>query len=140
ASSSNHRRLAVDGEALGTGEGVDARRQRRRRGPWDADGRDPSPEGAGAERPREAAGAAGREDMVGARRVVAEGGGGIAAREYAAGRRHPLGEQRGVLLEQLEVLRGELVGEVDRVAEVRDLDQRQGRVGDAGALRGEPFG
>ena len=67
----------------------------------------------GAERPGEAAGPAGREDVVGARGVVAECGRSRRADEHAAGRGHVVGERRGVLAHQLQVLRSERVGECD---------------------------
>src|SRR5829696_9089624 len=59
----NHRGLAVDGESLGPGERLYVRRQLRRRPGGDLDRRDPAAEDARSERPGEAAGAAGRQDV-----------------------------------------------------------------------------
>ena len=132
----NHRGLAVDGEALGAGERVGVRGQRRGGLGRELDGGDPAAEGAGPERAREATGAAGRQDVVGAGDVVAEGGGAVAADEDAAGGRDPVGEQRCVLLDQLAGARGRRRWRASIASlDVGNLDQRQRRVGDAGARR-----
>ena len=137
----DHRGLAVDGQALGAGQSC------RRAAPASPPPRRESRRSRScggtcrAQRPGEAPGAAGRQHVVGAGGVVAEGGRAVAARRR---RSRPsstaLGEQRRVLLDQLEVLGREGVGEVDRVAGVGDLDQRQRRVVDARPLGGDALG
>src|SRR6187549_4108754 len=67
---SDHRRLAVDGQALRTGERVHVRCKLRRRLGRNLHRGDAAAEGARPERPGEAAGAAGRQDVVGAGDVV----------------------------------------------------------------------
>src|SRR4051794_14049907 len=100
----NHRGLAVDREALGAGDPVDVRGQLRGRSGGNLHSRDPAAEHPRTEGPGEATGAAGRQDVVGACGVVAEGGGAVAAGEDAARCGHAFGEQRRVLLHQLQVL------------------------------------
>jgi len=90
---------AARGEALGAGEGIHMRRQGERRGGGDLHGGDLAAEGAGTEWARKAARAAGRQDVVGPRRVITKGSCPVSAREHAAGRPHLAGEERGVLLE-----------------------------------------
>ncbi len=120
----------MDGESLGSRDRIDVRCKLRRRLGGNLHGGDLAAENAGAERAGEAAGAAGRQHVVGAGYVVAEGGRAIATDEDAAGGRTPSASRAASSSKQLKVLRGEGVGEFDRVAEIGDLDQRQWRIGD----------
>src|SRR6185436_5775092 len=93
----------------------------------------------GAKRAREATGAIGRQHVVGAGGVVAEGGRAIAAGKDAASSRNPVCKQGRILLHQLQVLRSEGVGKVDCVGQARRLDEGQGSVSNATALASGPL-
>ena len=80
------------------------------------------PEVARVEGRREARRAAGREDVIRARDVVAERGRAGPANEQAACAAHGVGVCLHVCADQLEVLGSEGVGEGDRLAGVSDLN------------------
>jgi hypothetical protein len=123
----------VDGESLDAGDPVDVWGKLRRRLGRNLDRRDLPAEGAGTERAGVAAGPACRQDVVGAGDVIAEGRGSLEAEEDAACRPDPAGEQRSVLLDELEVLGGVGVREIDRRLGIGHLNQGEGRVGNARA-------
>src|SRR6187399_1374709 len=130
----------MDRESLRPREDIDVRCKLRRRLGGNLHGGDLAAEDAWPERPGEVPGATGRQHVVGAGDVVAKGGCPEAPDENATGGADAVGELGGALLEELEVLGSKGVGEVDRVAEVGYLDQRQRRVADALALRRRPLG
>src|SRR5213592_2566804 len=106
----------MDGESLRPGDAVDVWRKLRRGLGRDLHGGDLAAEDTGTERARKTTCPAGWKHVIGAGRVVAEGSGGVAAREDAASGRYAIRKQCRVLLEQLEVLGREGVGKVDGVA------------------------
>src|SRR5690349_14289159 len=81
----NHRRLAVDGEALRPRDRVDLRCQLRRRLGGDLHGCDLAAENSRAEGARETARAGGRKDVIRARDVIAKGGRAVVAGKDATG-------------------------------------------------------
>ena len=123
-------RSRVPHEALGAGDRRAGARAARP-GPRPARSA-PRPSGAGsgaARAPRRSAPrSAGRQHVVGAGDVVAEGGAAEAADEQAAGPRDALGQRLGARAHELEVLGGEGLREGERRVEVGRVDQPGGRL------------
>ena len=99
----------------------------------------PPPERGRRERRLEASRAAGGQHVVRAGDVVAERGGRPRADEQAAGVPHPVRERLGLLADQLEVLRRDLLRRAERGRRVARLDQPRVRVRHARPLRREPL-
>ena len=97
----------------------------------------PAPEVARREHRGEARRAAGRQHVVGAGDVVAERGRARGADEQAAGAAHQRRERLDLRADQLQVLGRERVRELERLARVGDLDERERGVADRRALDDE---
>src|ERR687895_436186 len=83
----------------------------------------PAPEGGRRERRLEASGPPGGQHVVRAGDVVAEGGSGAGPDEHAAGAGHAVGERLGLLADQLEVLRRDLLRNPQTGQGCVDLDR-----------------
>ena len=126
-------------EALGAGQCSDRRGELPGGLLCEIDRRDAAPEDVRSQWPLESAGAARRKDVVRPGGVVAERSGPALADEHAARGRRGVREKRGVLGDQLQVLRGDRVRKLHRGDRVGHRDQRKGRVRGDPTLLGHPL-